>query len=303
MPWAAANRRFPSMMMARWSGTGSERTSWRRFSVVQHILDSVGKGGRSAATLRAVGLATEKGAQQRGVGGRLRAEGPGPWSSPGGERPWCGSPRTRGFGPPAPSNPSRRLDRPTSSRPLDYQGNPEALTVPCYECYSRPCFPVGAVRPDIRKVLSGPQPAPAGAGARVRPSGSDGPRPPALRVEDSVYVAHALIFPSTTATTMTAVTSWALTVLGILCLVLFLHSLGVDVTASLGSMLRGTEHFSRGSDPLRGDERPAKPPTQTARSRRSAASVAAGFATPGSGKSNGNVTSSTSVMCRRCTWT
>ncbi|MGA7476372.1 MAG: hypothetical protein WBW47_04035 [Thermoplasmata archaeon] len=42
---------------------------------------------------------------------------------------------------------------------------------------------------------------------------------------------------------MTAVTSWALTVLGILCLVLFLHSLGVDVTASLGSMLRGTEHF------------------------------------------------------------
>ena len=42
---------------------------------------------------------------------------------------------------------------------------------------------------------------------------------------------------------MTAVTSWALTVLGILCLVLFLHQLGVDVTATLGSLLRGTEHF------------------------------------------------------------
>ncbi|HEY1197539.1 MAG TPA: hypothetical protein VGG32_02260 [Thermoplasmata archaeon] len=42
---------------------------------------------------------------------------------------------------------------------------------------------------------------------------------------------------------MTAVTSWALAILGILCLVLFLHQLGVDVTSSLGSMLRGTEHF------------------------------------------------------------
>ncbi len=46
------------------------------------------------------------------------------------------------------------------------------------------------------------------------------------------------------------------------------------------------------------------PPTQTARSRRSTASVAAGFATPVAANGIGNVTSSTSVMCRRsATWT
>jgi len=39
------------------------------------------------------------------------------------------------------------------------------------------------------------------------------------------------------------VTSWALSLLGVLGLVLALHHLGLDVTASLGSMLRGTEHF------------------------------------------------------------
>jgi len=43
--------------------------------------------------------------------------------------------------------------------------------------------------------------------------------------------------------TMTALTSWALSVLGVLALVLMLHQLGVDVTADLGSVLRGTEHF------------------------------------------------------------
>jgi hypothetical protein len=42
---------------------------------------------------------------------------------------------------------------------------------------------------------------------------------------------------------MTAVTSWALSVLGVLGLVLALHHLGVDVTAALGSALRGTEHI------------------------------------------------------------
>ncbi|MGD1100026.1 MAG: hypothetical protein ABR888_06800 [Thermoplasmata archaeon] len=42
---------------------------------------------------------------------------------------------------------------------------------------------------------------------------------------------------------MTAVSSWAITILGLLCLVLFLNQVGVDVTASLGDMLRGTEHF------------------------------------------------------------
>jgi hypothetical protein len=42
---------------------------------------------------------------------------------------------------------------------------------------------------------------------------------------------------------MTAWTSWALAILGILVLVLFLHHLGVDVTATVGSMLRGTEHL------------------------------------------------------------
>jgi hypothetical protein len=42
---------------------------------------------------------------------------------------------------------------------------------------------------------------------------------------------------------MTTISNWALVVLGILCLVLALHHLGLDVTASLGSALRGTEHF------------------------------------------------------------
>jgi len=41
---------------------------------------------------------------------------------------------------------------------------------------------------------------------------------------------------------MTAISSWALTILGILCLVLFLNHLGLNVTADLGTMLRGTEH-------------------------------------------------------------
>jgi hypothetical protein len=42
---------------------------------------------------------------------------------------------------------------------------------------------------------------------------------------------------------MTVVTNWAIAILGILCLVLALHHLGLDVTASLGAALRGTEHF------------------------------------------------------------
>lgn len=42
---------------------------------------------------------------------------------------------------------------------------------------------------------------------------------------------------------MTAISSWALSVLGVLGLVLALHHLGVDVTADLGAILRGTEHF------------------------------------------------------------
>jgi len=42
---------------------------------------------------------------------------------------------------------------------------------------------------------------------------------------------------------MAAMTSWALSILGILCLVIFLHHLGVDITAMIGGALRGTEHF------------------------------------------------------------
>ena len=42
---------------------------------------------------------------------------------------------------------------------------------------------------------------------------------------------------------MTAVTSWALSILGVLGLVLALHQLGVDITATIGSLLRGTEHL------------------------------------------------------------
>ena len=42
---------------------------------------------------------------------------------------------------------------------------------------------------------------------------------------------------------MTAITSWALSILGILLLVLFLNHIGLNVTADLGSALRSTEHF------------------------------------------------------------
>jgi len=42
---------------------------------------------------------------------------------------------------------------------------------------------------------------------------------------------------------MTAITSWALSIFGILCLVLFLNHLGLNVTADLGSLLRNTEHI------------------------------------------------------------
>jgi hypothetical protein len=42
---------------------------------------------------------------------------------------------------------------------------------------------------------------------------------------------------------MTAITSWTLAIVGILLFVLALHQLGVDVTASLGTLLRGTERF------------------------------------------------------------
>jgi len=42
---------------------------------------------------------------------------------------------------------------------------------------------------------------------------------------------------------MTAMTSWAISLLGILCLVLFLNHIGLNVTADLGTMLRGTEHL------------------------------------------------------------
>ncbi len=42
---------------------------------------------------------------------------------------------------------------------------------------------------------------------------------------------------------MTAMTSWALSIFGILCLVLFLNHLGINVTGDLGTMLRGTEHL------------------------------------------------------------
>jgi len=42
---------------------------------------------------------------------------------------------------------------------------------------------------------------------------------------------------------MTAMISWALSILGILLLVLFLHHLGVDITATIGSALRNTERF------------------------------------------------------------
>jgi len=42
---------------------------------------------------------------------------------------------------------------------------------------------------------------------------------------------------------MTAVQSWTLSILAILGLVLFLHHVGIDASADIGAMLRGTEHF------------------------------------------------------------
>jgi len=41
---------------------------------------------------------------------------------------------------------------------------------------------------------------------------------------------------------MTAMMSWALSILGILGLLLFLNHLGLNVTADLGTMLRGAVH-------------------------------------------------------------
>ncbi len=42
---------------------------------------------------------------------------------------------------------------------------------------------------------------------------------------------------------MSATSGWLATVLAVLGLVLALHHLGVDVTATLGTALRNTEHF------------------------------------------------------------
>ena len=42
---------------------------------------------------------------------------------------------------------------------------------------------------------------------------------------------------------MSAMMSWTLSILGVLALVLMLHQLGLDVSADLGTMLRGTEHL------------------------------------------------------------
>jgi hypothetical protein len=42
---------------------------------------------------------------------------------------------------------------------------------------------------------------------------------------------------------MTAMMGWFLTVLGVLGLVIVLHHLGVDMTAAIGSVLHGAEHF------------------------------------------------------------
>jgi len=52
-----------------------------------------------------------------------------------------------------------------------------------------------------------------------------------------------MAFPTHGVSHMTALTSWTLSVLGVLALVLALHHLGVDITADLGSLLRGTEQF------------------------------------------------------------
>jgi hypothetical protein len=42
---------------------------------------------------------------------------------------------------------------------------------------------------------------------------------------------------------MSAATSWFVSVVAVLGLVLAMHHLGVDISSTLGSALRGTEHF------------------------------------------------------------
>lgn len=42
---------------------------------------------------------------------------------------------------------------------------------------------------------------------------------------------------------MSAAMSWFVSVMAVLALVFALHGLGVDVSASLGSVLHGAEHF------------------------------------------------------------
>jgi hypothetical protein len=65
-----------------------------------------------------------------------------------------------------------------------------------------------------------------------------------LRVEVSIYVPRSGIGTVTDeGVTMSAVNSWALSILAVLGLVLLMNQLGVNATADLGTMLRGTEHL------------------------------------------------------------
>ena len=65
-----------------------------------------------------------------------------------------------------------------------------------------------------------------------------------MRVEAAVYVARRPAGTSTNggARAMNTMTTWFVSVMVLLGLVVALHHLGLDVTASLGAAVRNTEH-------------------------------------------------------------
>src|SRR5208283_2983188 len=139
----------------------------------------VGEVGGGSLALRSVGVVHGKARARRRISGREhgcerpRARG----------RPGAGSALVGSSGPGV-CDPRLLRTRVAGStdlhpRPLDYQGNPDALTVPCYECYSR-SRPLGSSRPfRTPEGLSAPRSrARLGGRARARSQGEDRPSGP-----------------------------------------------------------------------------------------------------------------------------
>jgi hypothetical protein len=82
--------------------------------------------------------------------------------------------------------------------------------------------------------------------ARVRAGPGEGPQRPDLRVDIRVYVRpYGIDVSAGREQTMVLKTAeaWGLAILGVMGLVLALNSLGVDVTAVIGTVVRGSEHI------------------------------------------------------------